>query len=53
MDYEHNALLYAEKYGIVEYVVDGDKMVYHESWGRDTYRCVVDLNTMNEKRELV
>jgi hypothetical protein len=53
MNYEHNALLYAEKYGIIEYNVNGDQMVYYEVWGRDKYECKVDLNTMKETRKLV
>jgi hypothetical protein len=51
--YEHKALLYAEKYGIIDYVVDGDKMVYYEVWGKDKYECTVDLDVMKEARKLV
>ena len=50
--YEHKALLYAEKYGIINYRVKDDQMVYYEVWGKDKYECTVDLNTMKESRKL-
>lgn len=55
VDYEHKALLYAEKYGIVEYEVNDDIMSYYEviDEGKDelsVYNATVDLNTMKEKR---
>jgi hypothetical protein len=53
-NFENNALLYAEKYGIIEYEVKGSTMSYTVSYyGEGTYLAEVDLNTMNETRTLV
>ena len=51
-DYEHEALLYAEQYGIIEYHVKGNEMIYYTSWPMEhaTYRAVVNLDTMEEIR---
>ena len=50
---EDNALFYAEQCGIPEYTVKGNNMIYYSSFPLEkaTYRCIVDLNTMNEHRE--
>jgi hypothetical protein len=43
--YELLALLYAEKYGIIEYSVEGNEMVYEEFYkneGRFTHRVLLD-----------
>jgi hypothetical protein len=51
MDYELNALLYAEKYGIIDYKVKGSKMTYYETYPNEgTFKAVVDLKTMKETR---
>lgn len=55
IDYEQKALLYAEKYGIIEYNVNSDKMTYYEliDEGKgelSVYSATIDLNTMKEKR---
>jgi hypothetical protein len=53
-NFENNALLYAEKYGIIDYTVKGSTMTYTETfYGEGTYLAEVDLNTMNETRTLV
>lgn len=46
------ALLYAERYGIIEYEVKDNKMIYYEAYPfkSTTYKCTVNLNTMNETR---
>lgn len=50
--YEEKALLYAEKYGIVDYEVKGNQMIYFESFPLENtiYKAVVNLDTMQEKR---
>ncbi len=51
---EKKALLFAEKHGIVDYILTGNKMVYYETWGEEgTYKCTVDLVSMKEKRSLI
>ena len=51
-DYEHIALCYAEKYGIIEYHVKGNEMIYYTSWPLEysTYKAVVNLDTLDEVR---
>lgn len=48
----NKAIRYAEKYGVVEFHMSGKKMIYYSSFPMEktTYRCVVDLETMSEKR---
>lgn len=46
MEYTNKALLYAEKYGIIEYTVNENYMYYTE-FG---YYCIVNLETMKESR---
>ena len=53
MDYDQKALLFAEKYGVVEYEVHGQFMHYIERFPAETYECVVDLETMKEIRKQV
>ena len=50
---EQKALLYAEKYGIIEYHVEGNKMIYYSSFPLEhsTIEAVVNLDTMTEKRK--
>ena len=52
-EYEHKALLYAEEHGVIEYHVDGNKMIYYSSFPleRSTIEAVVDLDTMTEGRK--
>lgn len=51
-NYSQQALLYAEKYGIVNYKIKNNKMVYYENFRMEyiTYRCVIDLRTFKEER---
>lgn len=46
------AIMYAEKHGVCEFHLEDGKMVYYSSFPMEktTYRCVVDLETMSEKR---
>jgi hypothetical protein len=54
-DYENKAIIYAEKYGIIEYTVNGNKMTYYANYpaylseSRRTYKIVVNLDTMKEE----
>ena len=54
-EYELRALRYAEKYGIIEYHVKGNEMIYYTTWIMEhaTYRAVVNLDTMDEVRTLM
>lgn len=53
--YINTALLWAEKYGIVKYKVQGSKMVYNVSYPATayekarTYKHIVDLDTGREE----
>lgn len=53
---EQQAILFAERYGIIEYKVRDNKMIYFESFnesrdGKKTiYKCIVDLLTGKETR---
>lgn len=56
VNYEQQALLYAEKYGIIDYQVHGNTMIYYEmvNDGADeysVYKAEVNLDTMKEKRK--
>ena len=51
-NYENKALLYAEKYGIIEYEVKKNKMHYTEHFRMEgTYHATVNLDTMKETRK--
>lgn len=54
-DYNQKALLFAEKYGIVEYKVNKNSMIYYENFPleRNTYKCIVNLNTMKEQKKSI
>ena len=53
-DYETKALLYAEKFGIRDYTVKGNAMVYKEEFPTEgTYKATVNLDTMKETRKQV
>lgn len=45
-DYEHEALLFAEKYGIIEYKVKNNIMTFIDCG----YDCELNLDTMKETR---
>ncbi len=49
---ELEAIRYAEKHGICEFHMQGDKMVYYTSWPMEhkTYKAVVNLDTQEEVR---
>ena len=50
--YDEKALLYAEKYGIIDYKVYNDEMVYYERfYNEGTYKVVVNLDTKKETRK--
>lgn len=49
-DYKTEALLWAEKYGIIEYTVKGCRMIYYKTYPTEgTYKHIVDLRTLDEK----
>lgn len=55
-DYEFKALRYAEKYGIVDYKVENNKMIYYETHYDNgfnekpiKYQYIVNLDTMKEE----
>lgn len=52
MDYEEEAIRYAEKCGIVEYEVKGSEMTYTETFLLEAriYDVSVDLDTLTENR---
>lgn len=52
-DYKQKALLFAERYGIINYKVNGSKMVYYESFSSAKYKAVVNLKTMVETRKQI
>jgi hypothetical protein len=50
---EMKAIQYAEKYGVVEYTIEANEMIYSVwSYGEGTYTCKVDLDMMKETRTL-
>lgn len=51
-NYQNKALLYAEKYGVIEYSVHDDTMVFYTSYPMEgkTYRVTVNLDTCQEER---
>lgn len=55
MDYEHEALLLAERYGIIEYQVKDNMMTYFKTFAmeRSIYHCKINLDTKKEVRTLV
>lgn len=47
--YEFRALRYAEKYGIIDYEVVGDRMKYTETYKNEgTFTHIIDLDLMKE-----
>ena len=50
----NKAILYAEKYGILDYKVIGKTMVYYANYLNEntTYKVTVNLVTMKEKSRL-
>ncbi len=57
-DYENKALQFAETYGIIDYKVKGNKMIFYEIFHTDSsltkkikYKIVIDLRTMTETRK--
>ena len=53
------ALQYAEEYGILDYKVKGNRMIYYANYPayisepRRTYKVTVRLNTLKEERQLL
>ena len=57
-DYENKALQFAETYGIIDYKVKGNKMIFYQTFYTDCtlikkvkYKVIVDLKTMVETRK--
>lgn len=56
---EKRALEYAEKYGIIDYKVKGNRMIYYANYPayiaepNRTYKVTVRLDTMKEERQLL
>lgn len=51
--YEFKALLYAERFGIIEYKVERNKMIYFEVFSKDTvYKAIVDLDKLMEEKRI-
>ena len=57
MDKEQIALEYAEKYGIIDYAVKGNRMIYYANYPeylnnkKHTIKVTVRLNTLKEERQ--
>lgn len=51
-DYEREAIRYAEQFGIIEFHVKGNSMIYYTSFPMEhkTYRAIVNLDTQHEIR---
>lgn len=51
-EYELKALIYAEKYGKIEYKVEKNQMVWFESYRgeHNSFKCFLDLDTMKETK---
>lgn len=47
----NKAILYAEKHGIIEYQIENNSMIYYEKWSNITYKCILNLDTMEETRK--
>ena len=58
-NYEEEALLYAEKYGILDYKVKGSSMIYYANYPkylakpRRTYKVTYNLKSKTETRVLL
>lgn len=54
MNYEHEALMLAERYGIANYRVKNNIMVFYMTYTmeRCIYRCMIDLDTKAEIRTI-
>ena len=50
--YSFKALLYAEKFGVIEYHTKGNEMIFYTSFPTEktTYKSIVNLDTLTEKR---
>lgn len=55
MDYKNKALKYAEKYGIIDYEIKENLMIYYVNYSLENrkYKCTVNLNTMKETRKQI
>ena len=51
--HEQKALLFAERYGIIDYKVVKNLMIYNEVFPTGTWKCTVDLYTMKEVRKQI
>ena len=50
--YDYRALCFAEEYGIIEYKVSKNEMIFYSSYPLEhmTYKAIVNLDTMKETR---
>lgn len=52
-DYEMKALIFAERYGIVDYKVVNNQMIYNETFTSETWQGTLNLDTMKETRKQI
>ena len=54
-DYNNIALKYSEKYGIIDYEVKNNKMIYYVNYLLENrkYECIVNLDTLKETRKII
>ena len=56
---EQRAIEYAEEHGIIDYKINGNRMIYYANYPpyiaepNRTYKVTVRLNTMKEERQLL
>ncbi|MBU3186619.1 hypothetical protein [Clostridium estertheticum] len=50
---DNKALIFAEKYGVIEYKVINSKMIFYTNYPQEhsTYKCTVNLKSMLETRK--
>jgi len=59
MSYENNAALYSERYGICDYNIIGNKMIYYSNHPaylkerRRTYKVIVNLDSLKEMNRVL
>ena len=47
------ALIFAERYGIVDYKVVNNQMIYNETFTSETWQGTLNLDTMKETRKQI
>lgn len=55
MNYEHEALILAERYGVTTYQVKENIMIFYVTYTmeRCIYQCIINLDTKEEVRRVV